>query len=86
MLYLLVASGNRSINYLIYLEVLYTELGTVSDFDIIAVQISSIFFTLNVFTSKNNYLKSLYSEKILFRVQEQENNKTDSVLHHSELG
>lgn len=43
MLYLLVASGNRSINYLIYLEVLYTELGIVSAFDIIVVQTYSIF-------------------------------------------
>lgn len=32
MLYLLVASGNISINYLIYLKVLYTKLGIVSDF------------------------------------------------------
>lgn len=43
MLYLLVANGNRPINYQIYLEVLYTELGIVSDFDIIAVQSYSIF-------------------------------------------
>lgn len=85
MLYLLVTSGNRSIHYLIYLEVLCRELGVVSDFDIIVVHYS-FFFTLNVFTSKNNDFKSLYSEKILFRVQEQENNKTVSVLHHSKLG
>lgn len=55
--YLLVASGNSSIRCLMYLEVLYAELGTIYAFAIAIVQTYNIFFTSNKCLLLNNYLK-----------------------------
>lgn len=60
----MVASGNRTIHYLMDLEVLYAELYAC---DIAVVQTYSIFFCYNVLNSKKKILKKILkrSEKIM---------------------